>query len=880
MEMLYESKRGLIQWITSMYHNRHTRQKSLKRYMKFWRSKLACLNEKFSNYIKNHYKVVDYEVKKPSLRVTDLTWRPDGYYRRIRINMAREKCLKFRGLYIIEAKSSVQKRKKQLEFDTDSYDILIDNCCSHSLTNCKEDFIEPPVQSRVKVRGYNGHTESTMVGTVKWKIQDDDGEIHNYTSAVETRLLSPQHWDQVRDRKRDTYCVTYYDAIIMRWNKDKYQITAPLSDEEHRNVGVVRSVPGIKSYLTTCRALDQENEVIAFPATIGTDDDTELKATLNGEPQTPSQVNAPMEQQHVEQMREEPEEVVFTDDTQVDEESPMYADDKQEYMHWHYRLNHSTHKVICKMANQHMLPRQITRILKAMKDKHTRPPMCNDCCGAKATRRPWRGNSPKASHIKKATNPGDIVSVDQLESSIPGFIGQITGRLTRQRIVGSTIYVDHASALSYIYHHTSMTSEETVKSKQAYEKFTVTHGVYIKHYHADNGRFKDNLFMKDVENKGQTISFCGVGAHHQNGIAEKRIGDLQRRATTMLLHAQRRWSDAINTHLWTYAIRAANDSRNYTPTNEHDTCPMSRFCNTSSLPPVYNQHHFGCPTYVLRKETQDGKKIGKWTERTRIGINLGYSSKHALNVSLILNPQTGLVSPQYHCVYDDLFETTTGTQSRSIPRSQWQYKAGFAFDRLRDETQEGEEEESDIEDEYYSSNESEDTYQRSNMETESEEEDHTGDIHVTRSGIRTVKPPERLTYDAHACLLTQDVHEEQESWAERDMLAYKASTDPDTMYYHQAMKEPGKDKFLAAIDKECEAHYKEGNYKLVKRSKMPEGATLLSSVWQMKRKRKPSTGEISKYKARMNVDGSKMIKGLHYEETYAPVVKGQLLDSS
>jgi hypothetical protein len=43
----------------------------------------------------------------------------------------------------------------------------------------------------------------------------------------------------------------------------------------------------------------------------------------------------------------------------------------------------------------------------------------------------------------------------------------------------------------------------------------------------------------------------------------------------------------------------------------------------------------------------------------------------------------------------------------------------------------------------------------------------------------------------------------------------------------------------------------------------------------MKRKRKPSTGEISKYKARMNVDvdGSQMIKGLHYEETYAPVVQ-------
>ncbi len=93
---------------------------------------------------------------------------------------------------------------------------------------------------------------------------------------------------------------------------------------------------------------------------------------------------------------------------------------------------------------------------------------------------------------------------------------------------------------------------------------------------------------------------------------------MQRRATALLLHAQRRWQDTINTHLWTYAIRAANDSRNYAPTNEDDTCPMSKFCNTASVPKVQNQHHFGCPTYVLRKELQDHKKIRKWSDRTRI----------------------------------------------------------------------------------------------------------------------------------------------------------------------------------------------------------------------------------------------------------------------
>jgi hypothetical protein len=99
------------------------------------------------------------------------------------------------------------------------------------------------------------------------------------------------------------------------------------------------------------------------------------------------------------------------------------------------------------------------------------PPMCNDCYGAKATRKPWRvkGNKLNRNHVRKAVNPGDVVSVDPWESSNPGFIGQIIGKLTRQRIIGSTVYVDHASDLSYVYHQTSVTSLETVKRKLAFK---------------------------------------------------------------------------------------------------------------------------------------------------------------------------------------------------------------------------------------------------------------------------------------------------------------------------------------------------------------------------------------------------------------------------
>jgi hypothetical protein len=327
----------------------------------------------------------------------------------------------------------------------------------------------------------------------------------------------------------------------MRWNKDKYQITAPLDNRKHRNVGVVRSAPGIKQYLTACRAIDQEYTTLAYPATICmdcqaaevSDDEASVETPKISQETLKKEMNGirPVTPTEVEQMREEifkdkETETILHDETVEEEDFPTYSQDSQEYMHWHYRLNHPTHTVMIKMAKQNMLPRRITKILVDMSKQHSKPPMCNDCCGAKATRRPWRGKSAKYNqkHIKKATHPGEVISVDQLESSILGFLGQMTGKLTRQRIVASTIFVDHASDFSYVYHQTSMISEETLKSKLAFEKFALSHGVHIKHYHADNGRFKDNLFTKRNKDKRQTISFCGVGAHHQNGIAEAIFG--------------------------------------------------------------------------------------------------------------------------------------------------------------------------------------------------------------------------------------------------------------------------------------------------------------------------------------------------------------------
>ncbi len=81
------------------------------------------------------------------------------------------------------------------------------------------------------------------------------------------------------------------------------------------------------------------------------------------------------------------------------------------------------------------------------------------------------------------------------------------------------------------------TAEETMKAKHAFEKYAAEHGVSIKHYHCDNGRLTDNLFKQTCESNRQRLTFCGVNAHFQNGIAERAIRDLSDSARKQLLHA-------------------------------------------------------------------------------------------------------------------------------------------------------------------------------------------------------------------------------------------------------------------------------------------------------------------------------------------------------
>ena len=97
------------------------------------------------------------------------------------------------------------------------------------------------------------------------------------------------------------------------------------------------------------------------------------------------------------------------------------------------------------------------------------------------------------------------------------------------------------------------------------------------------------------------------------------------------------------------------------------------------------------------------------------------------------------------------------------------------------------------------------------------------------------------------------------------LTAESATSDPDTMHFHQAMRQPDLQDFLEAVKKEFNNLLINGIFHFVPKKSVPEGATLFPAVWAMKRKQRVKTREIYKWKARLNLDGSKMVQGEHYD---------------
>ena len=357
-------------------------------------------------------------------------------------------------------------------FDSDSQPIMFNDGASASITNDLQDFMIRPTPITQKVKGIAGCAKATYHGTVKWKIEDNSNIIHTFTipntyyiANAPTRILSSQHFtQQMQDHKphaEGTGCTTTSTTIVLFWNQRKFTKTVKLDSK--LNITMMNTAPGImqyKSYLMNQEEAPNwnasvfETHIIPKEESDQGQEDDDLSFQPLDLIQAANKSGTDYNADHSTKTATEDTQQTHNDTTAAEEFSlelphtipddrePTTISAQDELMQSHYRLNHFSFKCMFQLAKQGLLPK---KILKA------NVPICPACQYGEMHRKPWRtkGNHLKASRV--ATKPGQIISVDQLESPMPGFIAQLKGILTKQFYKYATVFVDQCSQLSYIF---------------------------------------------------------------------------------------------------------------------------------------------------------------------------------------------------------------------------------------------------------------------------------------------------------------------------------------------------------------------------------------------------------------------------------------------
>jgi len=158
-------------------------------------------------------------------------------------------------------------------YDSDSFRVKVDNCCSSSFTNNLADIVGTPIPIRARVQGFGGTaTPVTHRVTIQWNIEDDLGRRHtvtlpnSYYAPTGERLLSPQHWAQVA---KDNYpkidgtcCITTATDIKLMWGQQRFMKTVPL--DPRSNIGVLRTASGFDKFRTFCAEVQECDDEVAL----------------------------------------------------------------------------------------------------------------------------------------------------------------------------------------------------------------------------------------------------------------------------------------------------------------------------------------------------------------------------------------------------------------------------------------------------------------------------------------------------------------------------------------------------------------------------------------------------------------------------------------
>jgi hypothetical protein len=143
-------------------------------------------------------------------------------------------------------------------------------------------------------------------------------------------------------------------------------------------------------------------------------------------------------------------------------------------------------------------------------------------------------------------------------------------------------------------------------------------------------------------------------------VLERAIQTIMYMARTFMVHASLHWTDrgSDDLSLWSFAVKHSVWIYNRVPNAWSGLTPLELVTKErSDSKDILRCHVWGCPVYVLEAKLQNDQKLPKWNMRARLGQFVEFSDEHSSLVANVRHLTTGYISPQFHVVFDDLFET-------------------------------------------------------------------------------------------------------------------------------------------------------------------------------------------------------------------------------
>ena len=260
---------------------------------------------------------------------------------------------------------------------------------------------------------------------------------------------------------------------------------------------------------------------------------------------------------------------------------------QKELLRWHFKLGHLDLRRCQRLLKSGAMGDSPLVKAAGNLDLQRQPLMCGSCAFGKAKKKTSRTKWDKSVSAqpkppvkmekllsKEVLIPGQKVSMDHFVVSTPGRLFNSRGIDRHDRMFkGGVIFVDHATGFVFVEPVVNFTAGEALRAKREFEKEMGSMGVTVLNYHSDNGVFTATEFQDQLAKMGQGLSLSGVGAHHQNAMAERAIGTVMSMARIMMLHAKIRWPQATSTKLWPMAVKHAQHLVNHVP-NLNNVCPL------------------------------------------------------------------------------------------------------------------------------------------------------------------------------------------------------------------------------------------------------------------------------------------------------------------